>query len=62
MDPNEMLKGLMAKRAERAERLEQIDRERHAIVDDIAALDRAVKVFDPARSNDVIPFRLQSPS
>jgi hypothetical protein len=50
MDTNEVLQGLLAKRAELVERLEQIDRERPAIVDDIAALDRAVKVFDPAHA------------
>jgi hypothetical protein len=36
---------LLAKRGELDEQLERIDRERRAIVDDIAALDRAARVF-----------------
>lgn len=48
MGQNEVLQGLFAKRAERDGQLERIDRERRAIVDDIAALDRAAWVFDPA--------------
>jgi hypothetical protein len=48
MGPHEVLQGLLAKRRELDEQLERIERERRATIDDIVALDRAARVFDPA--------------